>query len=112
MTINERMFTIMDQKKIQAIDIANHLGTSKSVISNWKKRGTNPPAEYIIPICELLGVSIEHLLTGNENLIGLTEHEEKIVKAYRKADNRTKEIIRLSLEPYMTKEKSYNLMNG
>lgn len=111
MTINERMFTIIKQKNIKATDIANYLGTSKSVISNWKNRGTDPPAEYIKPICELLEVSIEHLLTGNENLIGLTENEEKIIKAYRKADNRTKEIIRLSLEPYMAKEKSYNLMN-
>lgn len=42
------------------------LGINTSTMTNWKNRGTDPPARYISPICEFLGVSIEYLLTGEE----------------------------------------------
>lgn len=66
MTILNRMIQLMENKKIKWADIARHLGVSRSVVGNWKMRGTNPPTEYIVPICELLNVSVEFLLTGTE----------------------------------------------
>ena len=56
----------MENKKIKWADVARHLGVSRSVVGNWKMRETNPPTEYIVPICELLNVSVEFLLTGTE----------------------------------------------
>lgn len=82
MTINERMFKTMSEKGIKSIDIANHLNITKSVLSNWKNRGTNPPAEYIVPICELLGISIEYLLTGTEKN-NLTENEKELLESFK-----------------------------
>lgn len=66
MTILNRMIQLMENKKIKWADVARHLGVSRSVVGNWKMRGTNPPTEYIVPICELLNVSVEFLLTGTE----------------------------------------------
>ncbi len=66
MTILQRMIQLMENKKIKWADIARHLGVSRSVVGNWKMRETNPPTEYIVPICELLNVSVEFLLTGTE----------------------------------------------
>ena len=66
MTILQRMIQLMENKKIKWADVARHLGVSRSVVGNWKMRETNPPTEYIVPICELLNVSVEFLLTGTE----------------------------------------------
>jgi len=34
----------------------------------------------------------------------LTKEENEIIQAYKKADTRTQEIVKLSLQPYMTQE--------
>lgn len=52
MTINERLFNEMKEKKLKSTDLANILNINKTVISAWKSRGTNPPSEYIVQICE------------------------------------------------------------
>ncbi len=67
MKIIERMFQLMDMKNIRPIDLANELNISKGVISNWKRRNTNPPAEYIKPLANFLGVSTDFLLTGEDS---------------------------------------------
>lgn len=66
MTIVERMFEVMEQKGIKAVDLATKINVSKSVISTWKKRNTDPPANFIVQICEFLGVSIQFLITGGD----------------------------------------------
>ncbi|MDD7218889.1 MAG: helix-turn-helix domain-containing protein [Clostridia bacterium] len=111
MTINQRMFEIMKKKNIKSVDIANKLGISKSVISNWKSRETNPPAEYIVPICELMGVSIEFLLTGKERK-DLSEEESKIIEAYRKADPAEQGVIKKILDIQENTERSYQSKTG
>ena len=65
MTINERMFKIMEEKYIKPTNLANTLEISKSVVSTWKSRGTNPPIEYVERICELLTSGSEHRVLYN-----------------------------------------------
>lgn len=86
MQIYERMFQIMEQKNIKAVQLADKLGISKGVISNWKKRKTNPPIEYAVLICELLGVDIEYFITGKErdDNLELTEKEKEMLQHFRK----------------------------
>lgn len=84
MTINERLFEEMQKRNVKAVDIANHLNINKTVISAWKRRGTNPPAEYIEQICVLLDVTVQYLITGKE-AADLTAEEQKLLEAYRTA---------------------------
>ncbi|WP_320956525.1 helix-turn-helix transcriptional regulator [Enterocloster asparagiformis] len=60
MSINERFFKTLEEKGIKASEIAKVLNVNNSIISAWKTRGTNPPIEYTVQICKLLGISIEY----------------------------------------------------
>lgn len=66
MTISERLFEELEVRGLSAYGLSKALGIRATVASNWKQRDTDPPAKYIIPICEYLGCSIEYLLTGKE----------------------------------------------
>lgn len=66
MTICERMFDEIDKRGLTAYGLCQALDLSTSTTSNWKARNTDPPAKYILPICEYLGCSVEYLLTGQE----------------------------------------------
>ena len=90
MTINKRMFEIMEIKQIKPINLANTLGISKSVVSTWKSRGTNPPIEYTERICELLGVTIEYFITGKEENKTYTDEEKELIKNYRELSEKHK----------------------
>lgn len=64
MTILERMFALMEEKKKKSVDLASVLSVGTGQISTWKKRNTDPPAKFIPQICEFLDVSYDYLLTG------------------------------------------------
>ena len=64
MSICERIFYILNEREIMAKDLADAIGVSKSVVSSWKTRGSNPPAELLVKICGFLNISLEYLLTG------------------------------------------------
>ncbi len=85
MTIIERICKIIEQKNLKTADLAKKLGIRHSVITNWKKRNTNPPMEYTLHICEFLDISVEELITG-ETEKDLTPEEKQLLAAYRAAD--------------------------
>lgn len=64
--IIQRILDLLNEKSLKMVDLCRFLGINTSTMTNWKNRGTDPPARYIPPICEFLGVSIEYLLTGEE----------------------------------------------
>lgn len=66
MTICGRLFDLLDKNGTSAYSLCQHLGIGSSTVNNWKIRNTDPPAKYIVPICEHLGCSVEYLLTGQE----------------------------------------------
>ena len=91
MTVNERMFKIMKEKSIKSSLLANHLGINKTVVSNWKNRGNNPPVEYIVQICELLEIDIYELLGVSKE--EKTKDEQELLNYYRKCSNNNKTIL-------------------
>lgn len=78
MTICERMFEVMDQRDITAYALCQKTGLSNSTLSNWRSRNTDPPAKYLIPICEILGCSVNYLLTGKDEAAGIYTREDAI----------------------------------
>jgi len=67
MSIIERIIQIMDTKDLNQTELCKYLRIRDSTFSNWKVRGTDPPAKYILPICEFLNVPTDYLLGNAEN---------------------------------------------
>ena len=57
MIISERIFMLMEEKGISQIELAADTGIAQSTISDWKRKKTNPSADKIMAICEVLDVS-------------------------------------------------------
>lgn len=103
MTINQRLFEEMEKRKLKSSDLAEELNINKSVISAWKKRGSNPPAEHIVNICKFLDMSLEEFL-GCES--EFTYKEKEIIRAYRQADQEHKRAAELILNVKTEQESS------
>lgn len=85
MTISQRIFLLLKEKKRTQKQLSDFTGISTSAISAWNKRGTNPASECLVSIAEFLNVSLEYLLTGQEKSPSseLTENEQKLIDAFK-----------------------------
>ena len=66
MIISERIFYVMEQKKITQLELSRRTGIATSNISDWKKKKTNPKADCLLSICDALEITPDQLLTGKE----------------------------------------------
>ena len=64
MIISERIFYVMEQKKITQLELSRRTGIATSNISDWKKKKTNPKADCLLSICDALEITPDQLLTG------------------------------------------------
>lgn len=67
MLISERIYEYLEKRGITQSEFANRTGISQSTISDWRRKGTNPSADKIMIICEVLDISPYELLQGTEN---------------------------------------------
>lgn len=67
MLISERIYKYLEEKKMSQIEFAQKTGISQSTVSDWRRKGTNPSADKIMIICEVLDISPYELLGGTEN---------------------------------------------
>lgn len=67
MTISERIFELLEQKGMSQKEFSELTNIGQSTISDWKRYGTNPSADKILPICKALNITPEELLSGRDN---------------------------------------------
>lgn len=67
MIISERIFKIMNERGMSQIEFSRKTGISQSTISDWKRKKTNPAADKIMIICEVLNVTPYEILQGEKN---------------------------------------------
>ncbi len=72
MIISERIIKVIKERNMTQLEFAKKVGISTSTISEWKKRKTNPTADKIMDICNVLQITPEQLLTGK----GIEDEEE------------------------------------
>ena len=94
MSIISNILSILEKKGISQAALCSHLHIGTSTMTTWKKRDTDPPSKYIIPICEFLDVVPYVVLTGEprqsehkddarKQLIHLLNNLEGLVEAER-----------------------------
>lgn len=64
MSIINNILSILEQKGLNQAALCSHLKIGTSTMTTWKKRNTDPPSKYIVPICEFLDVDPYVVLTG------------------------------------------------
>lgn len=67
MTISQRMFKIMDDKRLTQKELSRKLDIAQSTISSWKSNNTSPPPEFLMSISDFLGITVEYLLSGRDS---------------------------------------------
>ena len=83
MSLINDIILILERKKKKQSELCAYLGINTSTMTNWKNRNTEPPAKYIIPICEFLEVSPYFLLTGKEKKSSLLSDEQELLNYYK-----------------------------
>ena len=67
MLISERIYQRMAELGMNQREFAARTGITQSTVSDWKRKGTNPSADKIMIICEVLGITPYELLLDTEN---------------------------------------------
>lgn len=77
------------------------LNTSQQTIARYEAEKLGLDVATILRLCEIFGCTADYLL-GRSALPdpGLTDEEESLLLAFRRADDHRKELVRLSLAPF------------
>ncbi len=104
MIISERMFKLMEDKGVTQLELSTKTGIAQSTISDWKRKGTNPSSDKIMPICDALDVSPFDLLqdtipskgAGEVDFLIASEGtpEYEVLKKMEKLNKKNKEEFR------------------
>ena len=80
MIISQKIFELMKAKGMNQKDFAMATGIAQSTISDWKTKGTNPAADKIMVICDVLGVTPVELLTSGDQFKSYEPEKSIIVE--------------------------------
>lgn len=116
MNTRDRIFDLLDASGMAQQDFAQMIGVSKHIVSKWRTTDLESYKKHIPQIAEVLNTTTEYLLTGNgpkvktpvavSEMDTITPEEQRLLMAYRIADARAKEMVRLALEPFGLSESS------
>lgn len=93
MDTRDRIFELLDAKKIEQKAFAEDVGVSPSIVSNWRKGKSNSYNDYLVKIAQVLGTTTADLLGEKQSspskmdrlleVFGdLTEDEQQDVARY------------------------------
>lgn len=72
MTLGKRIAMLRRQKCLKQEDLANTLGVSSQAVSKWENDQTCPDISLLPKLAELLGVTVDELLSGEKQELAQT----------------------------------------
>ncbi|MCL2774047.1 MAG: helix-turn-helix domain-containing protein [Oscillospiraceae bacterium] len=67
MDILPKLFSLMEQKNINASTLSKEIGISSGLISQWKKGFQKPSLDVVTKIADYFNVSVDYLLSRTDN---------------------------------------------
>lgn len=99
--IGARIRKFREANKITQKELAERIGVSGSRVSNWEQGLYRPDVDILANICTALNVSPSELLNIHLDSQELTEHERRIISAYRERSDLQRSVnILLGIENY------------
>lgn len=81
--IGSRIRRYRKEKGLTQEELASMIHVSKGRVSNWEQGLNRPDADILAALCEALNISPSNLLNVHLTDDNVTEHEMKLIKAYR-----------------------------
>lgn len=86
-------------------DLAKLLNTKRQSVSRYEKEERGLDVATIHRLCNLFGVTSDYLLNRSDVAAPEISNEEwAVLKAWRKADGRARQMVQLALEPWSAKK--------
>ncbi len=94
MTIVNRLNELISERKLVKKELAASIGVPQSTLQTWLDRGEDFPARYIVPLCNVLKISTDKLLSGIDtplpeipkDYVQLSEDERYLLDTMRGLD--------------------------
>lgn len=96
MDTKDRIFKLLDAKKIEQKAFAADVGVSPSIVSNWRKGKSNSYNDYLVKIAQVLGTTTADLL-GEAQKSSPPSEEDRLLAGYDALSARNRE----KLEEYL-----------
>lgn len=93
MNLGSNIRKFRQEKKLKQEDLANKLGKSTSVVSNWEKGINRPDADTIGQICKILSITPNELFEWNKIGTPETKSALQIFERYEKLDDNHKKFL-------------------
>lgn len=99
-SITQRVFRLAQERDIKQVDIATACKLSPTTVISWYHRDVAIPAIVIMPICRLLEVSPELILTDVDEhypsiaaQLAENEEEQKLLDAFRSCSDEGRIVV-------------------
>ena len=93
MGFSEKITKLKKLKKMSQVELANITGISRDAISKYERGDVSPSVEYAKRIANALGVSLDYLVSENENEDVLDNEAVKRIKELQNLPNQEKNKI-------------------
>ena len=90
------------EKNLKQGDLAKLLNCAPITISRYETGQRDIDSATLCKLCEIFGCTADYLL-GRSSLptAELSEEESRLLQAYRRGDDRARDMVRLALEPFV-----------
>lgn len=90
------------KSNLKQTDLAQKLSCSPTTISNYEVGIRDIDSETINKLCEIFGCTADYLLGRSElQTPELSDEEIRLLQAYRRGDDRARDMVKLALDPFV-----------
>lgn len=96
-----RIKELRQKKEMRQSDLANLLNTKPQTVSHYEKGDRGLDVDTIVRLCDIFGCTADYLIGRSvQPTAALSEDEAQLLAAYRRSDDRARDMIRVALDPF------------